>query len=236
MVIKRYTRLRMHVYAKSLAGRLARRISRPRLKWSERPRRIAIVSAIETVAREVARSKRYNFHASSVVLNLGLFFLIAERDIQTLKIDALTHPDAWQRSLCARMILLTIHELDMDKVAGQKLRRAMEDAKVPAQIQQEVALCLRSVRNAQQKAQKHFAILRNSTIAHRDPDALGQYQAITGLDEVAVLQVAVDFYASIHTFIDLMPRLVRQVGDIRGLLSQMSAQAARKDPRPKRIK
>ena len=163
-----------------------------------------------------------------MVFNLALFFLIAERDIQTLKIDALTHPDAWQRSLCARVILLTIHELDMDKVAGSKLRQAMDDAKVPKELQQEVAVCLRSVRSVQQRAQKQFMQLRNSTIAHRDPDALGQYRAITELDEMAVIQIAADFYTGTHAFIELLPRVILHVGAIPGLLSQLSAQAARR--------
>ena len=212
----------------SLARRLARRISRPRMRWNERKRMKALISVIETVARETARSRRNNFQASTVVFNLGLFFLIAERDIQTLKIDALTHPDPWRRSLCARMILLTIHELDMDKVAGQNLRRAMEDAKVPVEVQQETAQCLRGVRTVQQKAKREFSELRNSTIGHRDPNALGQYRAITEMDELAVLQITVDFYVAIHAFIVLMPRLVGHVGDFRGLVSQMSAQAARR--------
>jgi hypothetical protein len=227
-VVERYFRLRVHIFSSSLVRGLVRRVLRPRLNWSERKRHNAIAFAIESIVREAARSKRYNLQAANVVFNLALFFLIAERDIQTLKIDALTHPDAWQRSLCARVILLTIYELDMDKVAGNKLRQAMDDANLPEKLRQEVALCLRSVRNAQQKAQKQFLNLRNSTIAHRDPDALRQYRAITRLDEVAVIQIASDFYAGTHAFIKLLPSVIQHVGGIPGLLSQLSAQAARK--------
>jgi p-aminobenzoyl-glutamate transporter AbgT len=153
-VVERYFRLRVHTFSSSLITWLVRRIMRPRLTWSERKRRNAVVSAIESIAHEAARSKRHNFQAASAVFNLALFFLIAERDIQTLKIDALTHPDAWKRSLCSRVILLTIYDLDIDKVAGNMLRQAIEDARVPKALRQEVALCLRSVRNAQQKAKK----------------------------------------------------------------------------------
>ena len=119
-VIERYVRLRVRVLAKSLALRFARRVSRPRLKWGERKRRRALASAFDEVVRQAAKSRQHNFEASTVVFNLALFFLIAERDVQALKIDALTHPDAWQRSLCARVILLTIHELDM---YGQSRRK-----------------------------------------------------------------------------------------------------------------
>ncbi|RYZ73779.1 MAG: hypothetical protein EOP09_01395, partial [Proteobacteria bacterium] len=98
-LVNRYVRLVVHRWMKRKALDLARRLSRPRLQWSERRRRLALVSALETVALETARARRLGFDASTVVLNLGLFFLIAERDIQAVKIDALTHPDAWKRSL-----------------------------------------------------------------------------------------------------------------------------------------
>lgn len=227
-VVERYFRLRMYILAKAMTQAIARRLARPRLQWNERKRHIALVSALETMALETARSRRHNFQASTAVLNLALFFLIAERDVQTLKIDALTHPNAWQRSLCARVILLTIHELDMDKVAGNRLRQALVDANVPEEVQKEVAVCLRAVRSAQQKAQKQFMQLRNSTIAHRDPDAQEQYRAITQLDEVAVVRVAAEFYSGTHAFIALLPKVVQHVSGIPGLVSQLSAQSRRK--------
>lgn len=227
-LVNRYVRLAVNRWMMRKALALARRLSRPRLQWSERRRRLALVSALETVALETARARRLGFEANTVVLNLGLFFLIAERDIQAVKIDALTHPDAWTRGLAARVMLLTIHELDIDKVAGNKLRQALVDAETPESLRQEVTEAMRSIRKAQARAQRHFTYLRNSTIAHRDADALRQYRDIIEIDGLEVTRVAADFYAGTNKFIEMMPRLLAQLGSWKGMVGQLTAQSTRK--------
>ena len=203
-------------------------MSRPRLQLSERKRKRALASALQTVAEEAARARRNGFHTLTTVLNLGLFFLIAERDIQAVKIDALTHPEAWQRSLCARVILLTIHELDLDKVAGSALRQALLDADVPEPLRKEVAEAMRTIRRAQDKAQRRFTNLRNSTIAHRDSDAIKQYRDITDIDGLEVTKIAAVFYDGTHHFMDVMPKLLTHMGTFPSMLKQLSTQTHQK--------
>ncbi len=223
-LIERY--IRRAAYRKTLA--LARRISRPRLQWSERERRTALVQAFNTIAEQAARSRRSGFEACTTVLNLSLFLLLAERDIQSVKVDALTHPDPWKRSICSRLVLLTIHELDLDKVAGKSLRQAFEDAKVPKPLRQEVADALEAVRGAQDRARKRFSSLRNSTIAHRDANALQQFRDIAELDGVEVLKDAAHFYEGIDKFMHVLPKLLMYVGTPPSLIQQISAQSRRR--------
>ena len=134
------------------AKRLSRFVMRRLLRYRERKRERALANTLTEFAKQAARSRRYGFESSAALFNLGLFFLIAERDIQAVKIDALTHPDPWKRSLSARIILLTIHELDMDKVAGGKLRAALANAGASEDTKRQATQALRSIRNAQQKA------------------------------------------------------------------------------------
>lgn len=228
-LVNRYIRLAVHRWIMRKAQALARRLSRPRLQWSERKRRLALASALETLAFETARARRLGFEANTVIMNLGLFFLIAERDIQAVKIDALTHPDAWTRGLAARVILLTIHELDIDKVAGNKLRQALDDGKTPEDLRQQVTEAMRSIRRAQARAQRQFANLRNSTIAHRDPNAIQQYRDIIGIDGLEVTQIAADFYSGTSQFIEMIPRLLAHLSALQGIIGQLTAQSARKD-------
>lgn len=218
-LIERYVRLRMRANGRSVARFIMRRV----LPFKERERERAVASALAELARQTAKSRRYGFESSAILLNLGLFFLIADRDMQSVKIDALTHPDPWKRSLCARIILLTIHELDMDKVAGAKLRTALENAGVPGEAKRLATQALRTVRTAQQKAQKQFSFLRNATIAHRDPDALLQYRSIRQLDEREVMRIASEFYDGTHLFLSVLPLLIRQVGTWPGLLNQLKS-------------
>lgn len=220
-VIERYMRLRMHINGRWLSRFILRRI----LLFKERKRERALASTLAEYAKQAAKSQSYGYEASAAIFNLGLFFLIAERDIQSVKIDALTHPDPWKRSLCARIILLTIHELDMDKVAGAKLRTALENAGVPVEVKRQAVRAMRAVRNAQQKAQKQFAFLRNATIAHRDANSLLQYRSITLIDEMEVIKIAGEFYDGTRLFLNILPTLVLHVGTAAGLLNQLMARS-----------
>jgi len=224
-VIERYMRFRMRSNSRWLSRFIMRRV----LSFKERERERVLAGTLAVFAKQAAKSRRFGFEASATRLNVGLFFLIAERDIQSMKIDALTHPDPWKRSLCARIILLTIHELDMDKVAGAKLRTALEDAGVPDEAKRQATQTMRTIRNAQQRAQKQFAFLRNATIAHRDADALLQYRSITHIDELEVIRIAGEFYEGTRLFLNILPTLVLQVGTWPGLLNQLRARSTKAD-------
>jgi hypothetical protein len=197
------------------------------LLFRERERRNALKGALETLAIQTEKSAGRNFDASTVILNATLFFLIAERDIQAAKIDALTHPDQWHRSLAARIILLTIHGRDMDKVAGQKLRQALDTIRASETLKAAATDSLRAARKAQKKCESEFEFLRNATIAHRDADALAQYRAITQLDERKVIDLAAEFYAATESLIATLTQVILQSGTLSIVLSQLSAREAR---------
>jgi len=222
-LVERYIRLRMHTSAQRLTRLVMRRV----LPFRERERKKALIGAVAAIAKQTSKSRRQGYRSSAVLFNLTLFFLIAERDIQAVKVDALTHPDSWKRSLCARVILLTIYELDLDKVAGSKLRQALEDAGVTEDGKRRITQALRSVRQAQQKAQNQFAFLRNSTIAHRDADAVLQLRSIVELDEREVVRIGTEFYEAARLFLSVMPEVLAEVGSMQGLLRQIGSQAKR---------
>lgn len=201
---------------------VARFVMRRVLPFRERERRNALKVALETLAIQTEKSAARNFDASTVILNASLFFLIAERDIQAAKIDALTHPDQWHRSLAARVILLTIHGRDMDKVAGQKLRKALDTINASEPLKVAATDSLRSVRKVQKKVESEYESLRNATIAHRDADALAQYRAITQLDERRVLGLAAEFYTATESLVATLTQIIRQCGTLSSALSQLS--------------
>lgn len=191
------------------------------MRVKERKRKKSLEASLRTIAIETARAKRLGFNSSYAVLNLALFFLLAERDIQTVKIDALTHPDPWSRSIAARMMLLTIHELDLDKVAGNRLRDAMDRTNVPSSLREEVTEALRQIRKAQDRAKRKFAYLRNATIAHRDADALRQHFDIQELDTLEVVKIAAEFYEGVDKFIEMLPKLVSFFSTPASLVRQL---------------
>jgi hypothetical protein len=226
-VIERFTRALILRKSKAIGRAIARFVSRRKLLWGERQKIKALTRTLESCAYAAVQARRNKFHASETIFNLALFFLIAERDIQAAKVDALTHQNQWHRSLAARIILLTIHELDIDKAGGNRLRQAFEDAKVPEYLQKEAFAAMRTIRHAQQKAQKQFAQMRHSIIAHRDADSILQYRSITQLDDLSVVRTAAIFYEGTRAFMEVMPRLMKHIGGFNGLVSQAIAQQAR---------
>ena len=99
-VIERWVRLKTTRTAKALA----RRIARPRLAFQERRRRKSLEAAFDAVKERAIALEGSRFRANQAFMNAALFFLLAERDIAAVKLDALTHPDAWARSVALRTI------------------------------------------------------------------------------------------------------------------------------------
>jgi hypothetical protein len=211
--------------ARKLAERLARAFVRVKLRHShsERERRAALEKAFETVKYFAIRNENGKFRALSTLFNIALYLLIADRDIQAVKIDALTHPDEWTRKLNARVILLTIYEWDADRVAGRELRSALELMLIPDDLRREAIDLLRSLRVTQRKAAKQFSFIRNAAIAHRDPNALVQYRAIRNLKVEEVMAIGVEFFAVAEKFTNLLTRLMNAGNTLPSFVNQWSA-------------
>jgi hypothetical protein len=209
--------------------RLARAIMRRWLPLKERKRKQALETAFTVIREQALKSKDRPFPAASTLFNIALYLLVAERDIQSLKIDALTHPDAWKRKLCARVILLTIHELDFDKVSGAPLRSALDEIGASESLRRDVTNALREVRVAQQKARKAFNPIRNTTIAHRDSDAIAQCNAIDRLDVDEVFAIVADFYKGVGHFTDVLPKIMTEGATLPSLLRQWLRANAKND-------
>lgn len=216
-VIQRWMKLR----SLQIASRAGRRIARPRIWLKERGRVRQLESTFDTIRRQLERLERANYPASKVFMNIALFILIAERDISAVKLDALTHPDQWKRNIALRTVLLTIYEWDLDKVAGKRLRRAMDLVDIPDPLKEEVTSSLRDLRKTQNRARKVMHDVRNAAIAHRDPDVLMQYRAIRDLDSLFVMELAAEFYESADRFIAILPRLIASGGSVPSLVKQL---------------
>jgi hypothetical protein len=195
------------------------------LAIKERKRRKALEQTFETVKHFAHTSENGKMKGVSTVFNIGLYLLIADRDIQAAKIDALTHPDEWSRKLHARIILLTIYEWDAGKVSGHALRDGMDLMLIPDELKREASASLRRLRKIQEKATAKFALVRNAAIAHGDPNALLQYRAIRDLDVQEVMGVAIEFFDEVGTFISVLTRLMEVGNTLQSYLRQWSASA-----------
>jgi hypothetical protein len=203
-----------------LAHAIARAYMRRSLPRSERKRRKALEQTFETIKHYAIKNENGRFRGSWILFNIGLYLLIADRDIQAIKIDALTHPDEWTRKLHARIILLTIYEWDADKVSGRALKEALDTMLIPGELKTQTIEALRTLRLIQRKVTKNFSFVRNATIGHRDPNALAQYRAIRDLKVDEVMAIAVEFFAAVERFVVLLTQIMLAGNSLQSYLRQ----------------
>lgn len=225
-VINRYFQMRMNRVCNPWIGNLTKRYVRIKLYFPERRRRRAFDAALEETVKNFESIRNSKHESVKVLFNVQLFFLIAEKDFHTVKLDALAHPNRWKRNLALRVALLTIHELDLSKAAdARKLSNAFDAAGIDGELRKEMNDAMRKVNRAQGKAKKALSELRHSTIAHRDGDALHQYRMITEADSMHVLGIIGDFYEGAEEFIKVLPKALLASSRLPALVSQLQKSA-----------
>lgn len=193
------------------------------LKISERDRQNAMKNAFETTIREYRKLKDSDYEATKTLFNISLFFLLAEKDLQAIKVDAFSHRDPWKRNLSLRIMLLIIHERDLSKVAsGNKMKVVYEQANISDDLKESMVAALRGVSKAQKKTQKLLSEMRNNTIAHRDSDAMLQYELIEKTDMNAVKEIITEYFEASHIFFRILPTLMIEASSIQSLFAQLT--------------
>lgn len=177
--------------------------------------------AIAAALAKLAEVQDGGLDDSRTIFNVALHFLLAERDIQALKVDMLTHPDAWMRGLAMRVTLLTIYEWDLDEVTGRRFREALSNLGIPEASKEDMTKALRAVRKTRERITKRFGDLRNNAIAHRGADAVAQYKLIADLRQEEVLPLVAEFYDAVHLFVGALPDVMLVAGSLSAYLKQM---------------
>jgi hypothetical protein len=225
-VINRWFALKAIRFTRPYIENTVRLYLRVKLTLQERKRSAALTSALSTTIKEFKKVNSSSLEPLKIFFNLSLFFLIAEKDIQAVKVDALSHADPWKRNLSLRIMLLVIHEWDMAKVApANKLREAYDAAGISQELREEMTEAFRKIKKAHSKAKQLLAHARHSTIAHRDADAMLQYETIIKLDAMKTMSVAVSFYEGADLFVKTLPKVMLEASSMHSLLKQYSRKA-----------
>jgi len=221
-VVRRWFAIRAIRSTRPYIESVIRYCLRIKLVFRERKRSVALTDALETTVKNFQKSKSMtHFESLKIFFNLSLFFLLAEKDIQAVKIDALTHADKWKRNLSLRIILLIIHEWDMAKAApANKLKEAYKVAGISGDLINEMNTAFRKINKAHAKAKQLLSPARHATIAHRDADAMLQYEMIMKVDPLATMAVASSFYEGADLFVKVLPKVMLEAGSTHSLLKQ----------------
>lgn len=180
-----------------------------------------INNTILTVVEQMEKIDVEYFPASKQFFNLSLYFLLAERDIQALKADAFAHPNKTKRGIALRTLLLTIYEWDMTKVTGKKMGFIFDCTGLSDESKKEVSGALKELRKAHKVTVQQFREVRLNTIAHRDADALNQYEIISRLDIRDFSGPITNFYQASDKLLKSLVMTTIEIGSQRSLFNQI---------------
>jgi len=192
------------------------------LTYQERKRKQAINEALKIVLKEYKKIQNTDYSASKDVFNIALFYLLAERDLQAIKIDAFSHPNKWKRNLSLRIMLLIIHERDISKVAsGETMKNIYENTPVSNKTKDSTVSAIRQLNKAHKKTQKILVDMRNNTIAHREPNAMLQNDLIEKLDIHNIKATIIEYFEASNNFFNILPTLLIESGTLSSLVLQL---------------
>jgi hypothetical protein len=180
----------------------------------------AINRSIETTVKEYRKIDEELFPATKQFMNIGLYFLLAERDIQAVRADAFAHPNTTKRNIALRTLLLTIYEWDMGKVTGRRMGFIYEATGLSSETKDEVVKALKELKKARKVIESQFSDIRHNTIAHREPDAILQYEIISGLNIMQFSSVLTSFYQASDKLLKVLIVALLEIGSMKNLIHQ----------------
>lgn len=181
-----------------------------------------INEAIETTVKEYKKVNEDLFPATKQFFNIGLYFLLAERDIQALKADAFAHPNETKRNIALRALLLTIYEWDMGKVTGRRMQFIYESTGLSESSKVMVVNALKSLKKARKAIENEISEARHNTIAHREADALRQYEIISELKIMDFSIALTSFYEASDALLKSLVKAMLEIGTMESLFHQVT--------------
>jgi hypothetical protein len=180
-----------------------------------------IEQAIESTVIEYKKFDEASYPATKKFFNIGLYFLLAERDIQALKADAFANPNKTKRNIALRTLLLTIYEWDMSKVTGRGMKYIYEVTGLSEEAKSNLVNALKELRKSRKEIENQLSETRHNTIAHRDPDAMRQFQIISDLEIMQFAPVLTKFYIASDKLLKAMVVAMLEMGTMKSLLHQI---------------
>lgn len=149
--------------------------------------------------------------------------MLAERDIQALKADDFSHPNETKRNFSLRTLILTIYEWDMGKVTGRKMHFIYEGTGLSETSKSQVVNSLKELKKVRKVIESQFSEIRRNTIAHRDKEAIKQYEIISGLDVMIFSESLTQFYKASDVLLTSMLVAMLEIGSPNNLIHQANS-------------
>lgn len=219
-VQERFFRMRFHKkFGRQTKAFFLRRLHR-KLEREFHEKDKVINETIESTVKECRKVNQDLFPATKQFFNIALYFLLAERDIQALKADAFAHPNETKRNIALRALLLTIYEWDMGKVTGRRMQFIYESTGLSDSSKNIVVNSLKSLKKARKIIENEMSEARHNTIAHREADALRQYEIISELKIMDFSIALTNFYEASDSLLKSLVSAMLEIGTMESLFHQ----------------
>lgn len=180
-----------------------------------------IEQAIASTVTQLKKVDGAYYPATKEFFNIGLYFLLAERDIQAVKADAFANPNKTKRNIALRTLLLTIYEWDMGKVTGRRMQFIYEATGLSEETKSSVIKALKELRKARREIERQVAETRHNAIAHRLSDAMKQFDIIKDLEIMQFSPALTKLYLASDKLLKAMVNAMLEMSSEKNLFQQI---------------
>lgn len=180
-------------------------------------------AALQAVVARRAEFERHGADAHVRIANVAQFAILWNADLSALldelrRLKRSSAPGAeWKEKLLARLLALTMIECADEFVGllGRQFRRTVETLCEDPELLQEVGRVHKRLSDFKKEHEVHLRQVRNTIIAHRDPNASLQLEVMEKLSVDALTQLGFELLDWTNDLLHLLSSVIADTGQNR---------------------
>ncbi len=191
--------------------------------FQERRRIAAHDAAFKSVRKEYERAKKNGMPHYERMYNVGLYVLLLDYDIATLKNDALFAIREKKRNYVARQLAVLLYESshDIPELLGKEFRASLKTLPLTDEDWKEFNEITKQLNAFKEEHQSILNRIRNYVGAHRDKNAGRQIEILESIELLEIMNMAGNFYIPIRSLISFMTKVTLMMGKLNVIIKHM---------------
>jgi len=184
---------------------------RIRFRWRNRGRLKVLDSLAKTLRTRCDESARSNWVHYRQLYNVGLFVVLADRDIFGFNESMFFARSEWHRQFHARGLAVLLYELseDLPQLLGKEYREALKELGIGEIWFKELNAIGKKLSTFRNKNKDFLYEVRNYVGAHRHQDAVMQLDAMMKIDTLDIYKIAVELNEPINELVSFYGLLLK---------------------------
>lgn len=149
--------------------------------------------------------------------NICLYLLLIDQDLYELMTDATCAIGAERRKYVARHLAVLLWEAsdDLSQLLSKEYRRSLSDFVLSQEWMDEFNGCVSRLGAFKRANHELLYKIRNMVAAHREKDAITQYEMMKQIDPLEIIRLGPDYQAAVDPLVPLMIKLMADPNVIR---------------------